>query len=344
MQTPSNEHAQDEIRQYSTEFDDVARFLSYLPSEWSSPTLYSAPYFEWKIANNPFGHSASFLRTRDNQPAAHLCVTAKCGNLRLVGAARIGEMCDAHTSPLFQRQGHFGAVGRHTISYFEGAEPDSSLIFAGGPNAMSLPGFLRQCGCKPIDAIGLRHVRLPSWRRFALWSAGRPAPPQGRVTLEPAVDPAATMPVIDALWEKAESAGWLVKKSGAWWRYRYVDATERYTTYLIRVGGHAEGWAVVKRSASKWPMVCRTAICDIVGTSPAVEMAGFDAILRSVAGPLDVVVTWNQRGTPLGDATDRLGFDLVRDVPIVFADTAAFRQLVKCGTVPRMSLGDTDNV
>lgn len=335
--------AVDEIRAYSADLSDVARFLSYLPAGWSFPTLYSATYFDWKIARNPFGHSASFLRTRNGEAAAHLCVTSKPGNPKLVGAARIGELCDAYTNPGFQRQGHFIALSDHVIRYFEQAEASDSLIFAGGPNAYSLPGFLK-CGCLSLDSIALRHVRQSPWRRARHWLSDRLARAHDRVQLEPAIDVEASMKRIDAVWEEASSTGWMVGKTGAWWRYRYVESTERFTSYFIRVDGEIRGWAVVKRLASKWPGVSRTAICDIVATSAEVEVAGFDAIMREVVGPLDVVVTWTQRGTPLGDATDRLGFSLVRDVPIVFADTNALRSLMKSTKVPRMSLGDTDNV
>lgn len=344
MTSTSDAPVVDRIEQYSADFAEVVRFLSYMPAGRSIPSLYSARYFEWKIAHNPFGHSAAFLRTRNGQPAAHLCVTAKPANPGLLGDARIGELCDAHTHPKFQRQGHFGAIGPHVIRHFAEADTRDSLVFAGGPNANSLPGFLRQCGCLQIEAMALRHVRLLPWKRARRWPADWLSRFRSRTTLERAGDVESTMRVIDAIWEEARSTDWLVWKSGAWWRYRYAEATEPYVTYLIRVGANIQGWAVVKRLASRWPMVYRTAVCDIVGVSPEVEVAGLRAILRSIAGPIDVVEAWTQRGTPVGDASDHLGFSLMRDVPIVYANNNAFRQLMATGRVPRLSMGDTDQV
>lgn len=335
--------AVDEIHQYTSDVADVARFMSELPPGWSFPTLYSAPYFEWKITRNPFGRSALFLRTRNGQPASHLGIAAKPGNPLVVGDARVGELCDGYTSSRFQRQGHFGALGRRVIEYFEASDAGESVIF-GAPNDRSTPVLVRQCGCQLIESMRLEHVRLKSACRAVQWMADWPARLRRRVALEPADDEAASMKTIDALWEEAASQGWLVNKSGAWWQYRYVNATERYSTYFIRVGADIRGWVVVKRTASRWPMVCRTAICDVVGTSPEVEVAGLEAVLRDVAGPLDVVVAWTQRGTPLGDAADRMGFALLRDVPVVYADTSAFRRMMKAGNVPRLSLGDSDQV
>jgi hypothetical protein len=333
----------DEICRYSDDMTDVSHFLSYLPASSAFPSLYSVPYFTWKIARNPFGYSASFLRTRNGRPAAHLSVTAKPGNASLLGGARFGEMCDAHTHPQSQGQGHFGAVAGHTAKYFEEAGPGDSLIIA-APNANSLPGFLRHARCRVFDEMRLNEMRLPFWRRPWQWIIDMPARITSRTTVERAGDVASTAKMIDSLWEEAASAGWLVSKSGVWWRWRYAEATERYATYLIRVGAELRGWAVVKQTATLLPLVGRTAICDVVGVTPEVEVSGLEALLRSVAGPIDVVTMWTQSGTPLGDAAVRLGFSPVRVVPIVVVENAALRQLKSADHAVRLALGDTDNV
>lgn len=328
-----------EIHKYVNEMSEVSAFLSYLPRSATFPSLYTQPYLAWKISHNPFGPSASFLRTRDGRSAAHCSITAKLANTAWLGGARLAELGDTHTHPDFQRQGHFGVLGRHTIDDFGRASAASSLIY-GLPNANALPGWLRHCGCEVFEPMHVREMRRPIWRQ----PFSRSSPGGGAVRLERVTDLVAAGARIDALWPRLADGGWLIKKSSAWWRWRYVTATQSYVTYLIHADGELVGWVVTHRTAAPWPVVGRTAICDIVAITPEIETAALRHLLRRVIGPLDVVTMWTQRGTALDDAATREGFVPVRDVPVIFARNDGWPMLESAGARPRLSLGDTDNI
>ena len=328
------------IHQYSADFTEPVRFLSYVSRSPSFPSLYTRAYFDWKIAGNPFGPSAAYLRIRDDRAAAHCSITAKPPNLALIGAVRLAELGDGHTHPDFQRQGHFGAVGRHTVTECEKAAASGSLIY-GLPNSKALRVWLKSGGCE-LEPMGVREMRLSPLRqplhRVIGWVA------RGGATLERADDAAVASEAIDRVWTEAQSAGWLVGKSAAWWRWRYADATERYVTYLIRVGTVPRGWVVVKRAPSRVPLVHRLTICDVVAVASDMEAVGLALILQTVPRPLDVVTIWTQQDTPLDDAAVRLGFRPVRDVPVVFAKNATLDSVRTAGRRLRLAIGDTDNV
>lgn len=329
-----------EIRKYVNDMSEVTDFLSYLP-RWSAfPSLYSAPYFAWKIGRNPFGPSASFMRMHVGRAAAHCSITTKPANAEWLPGVRLAELGDTHTHPEFQRQGHFGALGRHTIEDFDRRLPGPTLIY-GLPNASALPGWLKHCGCEIFEPMKIREMRRPMWRQ----PLSRLVPHGAAVRLERVIDPEAAGSLIDALWPRMAGGGWLIEKSAAWWRWRYVAATQRYVTYFIYAHNELVGWAVTHRTAARWPIVGRTAICDIMAITPGMESAALVCLLRRKIGPLDVVTIWTQGGTALDAAATSEGFLPVRDVPVVFARNDGWpAALGSAGLLPRLSLGDTDNI
>ncbi len=328
-----------EIKKYADDMSAVSGFLSYLPRSAAFSSLYTPPYFAWTIARNPFGPSAAFLRMRDGQAAAHCSVTAKPANAALLGGVHLAELGDTHTHPDFQRQGHFGILGRHTIEDFARAVGQPSLIY-GLPNDNALPGWLRHCGCEVFEPMQVREMLRPIWRQpLSRLSFGG-----GGVHLERVVETAAASRAIDALWPRIALNGWLVEKSAAWWQWRYVASTQQYTTYLIHVDGAVAGWAVTHRTVSRWPLVGRTAVCDLVATTPAIEAEALRHLLSRVIGPFDFVTMWGQRGTVLDAAAIEAGFVPVRDVPVIFAKNSSWPLLESAAAPLRLSLGDTDNI
>ena len=328
-----------EIRKHSGQMSPVTSFLSYLPRPRSFPSLYTRDYFAWKISRNPFGPSASFLRTRDGRAVAHCSTTAKPANSAGLGGARLAEVGDTHTHPDFQRQGHFGVLGRHAIEDFCQASAGPSVVY-GLPNANALPGWLRHAGCEVVESMCVREMRRSTWRQpLSRMSLGG-----GAVRLERVTDPAAAGVLIDALWPRLAAGGWLIEKSSAWWRWRYVAATQRYVTYLIHSKGDVAGWAVTHRTVSRLPFVGRTAICEIVATTPEIEGAALLRLLSRVIEPLDFVVMWAQRGTAIDRVALRGGFVPVREVPVIVPRNGSRSILDSTGIRPRLSLGDTDNI
>lgn len=333
----------DTIRQYVEDMSAVRQFLSYLPTSSAFPSVYTAPYFDWKTSRNPFGTSASFMRFRNGDPAAHCSITAKPGNPSVVGDALVGELGDTHTHPSFQRQGHFGALGKHTIGYFgEAAGAKESLIY-GLPNPNAMPGWLRHCGCVIFEAMQIREVQRTQLRHIVASMAGLMRGSKDGVALERAGAVPDAEQKIDFIWTQVR-ADWLLSKTAAWWRWRYVDCTEHYSTYFFRRGTEIRGWFVVKQTPTRVPLIGRTAICDIVALTEDDEVTALDLILARVARPLDIVTMWVQRGTRVEGAAEAHRFETLRDVPVIFADNSAYRQMKSSGRTPRMSLGDTDNV
>ena len=319
----------------------VEDFLSYIPKGQAFPSLYTTPYLTWKVETNPFGPSGLYLRRVGETPAAHCSVTAKPANDHYIPGLRLAELGDTHTHPDFQKQGHFGALGQHAIAACQSAAPEPALIY-GLPNQNALPGWLRHCGCEVFDAMAIVEMALDPGAAIA--ARFRPRPVAGRgVRIHWGAAEDVIERTVNETWSRVAAEPWLVRKDAAWWRWRYRDASETYATGVIRTPeGHA-GWVVTKTTPTRWPLVSRASIADIVATSDDVAVAVLQAVVMSTS-PLARVGLWCARQTEAHRVATALGFQQVRDVPVIFVTNEALQFLRQQHGVPRLSLGDTDNV
>jgi hypothetical protein len=338
------------MERYDQNVGPVVDFLSY--GDFGSPTfpsLYTEGYFQWKIRDNPFGPSACFLRSRDGIPVAHCSVTAKPWNEALGAGVGCAELGDTHTHPAHQRQGHFGALGSHTISSFDQSHPLGAKLIYGLPNDNALPGWIRRCSCEVYSGAMTRELvrglkQTPgavarqglnrlltssarSLRRFRLCE-----------------DRANIMRGMDRLWAENEDIGsFLVKKDGAWWDWRYRGATEKYCTYALidAEAGDPLAYVVVKmgRHGTRFMR-----ICDVIASVAEIELDAFRLFLEQEVRPTDSVMLWAQESTEIEDIALSMGFTKTRDVPLIFFKNEAYAELVRGQTRLRLSLGDTDNV
>jgi hypothetical protein len=317
---------------------DAASFLAYLPRSRSFRSVYTRRYFEWKIETNPFGFSRSYLRFRVGRAAAHCSITAKPMNGAQLRGVRLAELGDTHTHPDFQRQGHFGAIGLHTIETFLSAEDGEALVY-GLPNDNALPGWQSRCGCEVWPEMNIRALTLAMsarpkyWRRSLFFGDGLQLRPLNNFGAER---------VIDEFWNRMADPAHLISKTGSWWRWRYAEATEPYTTYVATRGDIIVGWCVLKR-VELLPLVGRTTVCDIVTANSETQAEILGVLLKRIVRPLDAVSIWVQSGTALDGVARELGFEEVRQVPIVFYDNYTYQRF-RAGRVPLLSAGDTDNV
>jgi hypothetical protein len=326
------------IERYAADVQPVAAFLSYLERSRSIPSLYSARYFDWKISRNPFGPAAAYLRFRGESPAALCSITAKPVNAGLTGRA-LAELGDTHTHPSFQRQGHFGVLGRHVIEEYDRASGGAALLY-GLPNDQALPGWTRHCGCEVFDRMAVRERWLMPAGRLVHY--GRALSGRSPLELRAVTDPQHGASVIDEIWRAAPQPT-LILKDSAWWKWRYVDTVEPYRTHVAYEHGSVVGWCVARRSRSRVPGRGHVWICDVVATTPETEVRMLSALVTAAAGPLDTTIVWTQAGTALDDAAARLGFVTRRDVPVFFAVNEPYRRLKAVAAPLRLSLGDTDN-
>lgn len=333
------------VRRYDTEFSDVAAFLSYLTRPAGRfPTLYTEPYFRWKIAANPFGRSACFLREDGGVSASHCSYTGKPINPALKCAAAAAELGDTHTRPDFQGRGHFAALGRWAIEDCLASDPAQDVLMYGLPNDNALPGWTRRCGCEVFGDLGVSQViRRPLAR--ALKTLGKRAKGWrgSRSALRICGDPRETGEEIDALWARAEGTeGFLLKKDGAWWRWRYAVSTERYLTYGLRSldRDRLAGYVVAKLEGR----IPRTVhICDVFGEDVGVAVEAFRLFMDQIVRVTDVVTMWLQADTRLAAEGPAYGFEKQRGVPVMFAVNDAYRRLREHHPRVYLSLGDTDN-
>ncbi len=314
----------------------VEDFLSYIPKGPAFPSLYSAGYLSWKVGTNPFGPSAMYLRRNESVPVAHCSVTAKPANDRYLPGLRLAELGDTHTHPNFQKQGHFGALGQHAIALCQAASPEPALIY-GLPNQNALPGWLRYCGCEVFEAMAVVEMALDPGSAIAARFRRKPVGIQWGASDE-VIEQA-----VHETWSRVATEAWLVRKDAAWWRWRYRDASEKYATGLIQTPQGNAGWVVTKTTPTRWPLVSRVSIADIVATSEDVAVAAFQAVVLGTS-PLARVGVWCAKQTAMHRVATALGFSHVRDVPVIFVKNEALDRLRQQQGVPRLSLGDTDNV
>lgn len=338
---PQPQHA---FRRFTTEVDPPSEFLRYLGRSSSTPSMYTPPYFDWKIAKNPFGPSGMYLRYRDGIAAAHCSIVAKPLNTDFAEGA-LGELGDTHTHPDFQRQGHFAAIGKHVIEDFERLGAGADTLIYGLPNANALPGWTRSIGCTTAEQLQITERQLSPLR----------APLQALKRALPAIRPGRNGPVLerwerdqgpmDAIWARMDHTAWLLRKDGRWWSWRYRDATEPFETYLARDDtGAPIGWIVARFVRTRMPTVRRIIIGDICAVSEAAEVDIFRVFLTSVPRPADIVIGWFQQRTRLSDEAARAGFEETRKVPVIFASNQGYAKLAQHARWFRLSIGDTDNI
>jgi GNAT superfamily N-acetyltransferase len=334
---------------YTVDFRPVVEFLSYLRiPKGLFPTLYSEPYFQWKIAANPFGESACYLRRQDGVPVAHCSITAKPINPLLGVGSGCGELGDTHTHPSFRKQGHFGALGSHVIQEFPRLKPSSEKLIYGLPNNLALPGWTRRCNCEVFQELGVIELELCTLKAPLAaarigwdWAVRGIRPMPERFHL--CTDDCRTSAEIDRLWSEArEKDAYLLEKDGSWWRWRYGSSTERYLTYAIRERheDRLQAYVVVKMG---WRPLRYVQLCDIFGQTPELIVRAFQLFMQSMVLPTDTVVFWAQTGTELADKAMRQGFVKKRDVPVIFFRNDSYERLRKSGQRIRLALGDSDN-
>lgn len=329
----------DMIARYSADVGSVVSFLGYTGSP-----LYSREYFNWKIANNPFGGAAAYLRFRDGVPAAHCSITAKPANEHFLPGSTLGELGDTHTNPGFQRQGHFAALGAFVIDDFQRSGGERPALIYGLPNEQALPGWTRSIGCQVYDTLGLvEMVRSPSSGMHPariLASFGRFLSGSRRFdqkVLNPLDD-------VDQIWAACDRSRWLVRKNGEWVNWRYLSSPGDYEVHVLRdAAGDARAWVATKTTKTGVRFGRRVDICDIVGRTVADEAAALAAYVTLAPRIGDLVSGWFQ---PDGDTLRllrRLGFRIIRTIPVIFADNEAFAA-ARAQPIPRFSLGDGDTV
>lgn len=338
--------AQDDpvVSRHDRAFGAVARFLAYIPRQGAQfPTLYTEPYFEWKIGRNPFGASACLLRAEGGRAVSHCSYTAKPAN----PSAEIGavvEVGDTHTHPSGRGRGHFAVLGRLAAEESIERARRSPVLVYGLPNDQALPGWTRRCG---FDVLTTMHVfeaiRSPR-TGFAAWLRRGAVSRELSMTVVPRKDADRFGHEIDALWAKAEGvSAWLVRKDGAWWRWRYVEASERYVTVAFRHrrSGLLVAYAVVK---PWWRFRRFVQLCDLFVETEERSVEAFRLLLRGVIRVTDTALGWFQSGTPLAAEAEAAGFVRRRDVPVVVYKNDAYARLAADGRQFRLALGDTDNV
>ena len=240
------------IVRYNTDFKPVVEFLSYLRvANRTFPTLYTEPYFKWKIENNPFGKSACCLRYQGEVAVSHCSVTAKPLNLWLDAGVGCAEMGDTHTHPQYQKRGHFGALGSHAIKVFDQSIPHGSKLIYGFPNENALPGWVRHCNCELYQQRSIVELTRNMLRSKSsvlkecirrVLHRGREA--VGQFSL--CTDENRTIQEITELWVRTgNKENYLINKDGAWWAWRYKESSEAYRTYAWKENHSAPASAYI---------------------------------------------------------------------------------------------------
>jgi hypothetical protein len=328
------------IGRFTTDVGAAVDFLAY-----TRQPFYSRKHLDWKIARNPFGPAASYLRHRDGVAAAHTSIVPKPANDALLSGVTLGELGDTHTHPNFQRQGHFAALGKHVIEDFESRSDAKHVLIYGLPNAQALPGWTRSIGCKVMERLDITDMSRYPWRGLRSSFLGR----VGRIFRRgPRLAIAVTDPRsdIDEIWANSDQARWLIRKDARWWEWRYNASPDRYSTHVLRDrrDSSARAWIVSRSLPTRVPGVRRVAIGDVVGRTTADEVLAFKRFMVSVPRLTDIVQIWFQKGSSLAPAVGAFGFQAVRQVPVIFADNEAYNVVTTSPSRFQLSLGDTDNI
>ena len=335
--------------QYRSNFKPVVDFLSYLKkSTRIFSTLYTDPYFHWKITSNPFGESACFLRYQGEVAVSHCSVTAKPLNLWLDAGVGCAEMGDTHTHPRYQKRGHFGALGSHAIKAFDQSIPHGSKLIYGFPNENALPGWVRHCNCELYqqgNIVELTRNMLRSkssvLKECIHWVLGRRREAIGQFSL--CTDEHRTIQEITELWGRTgNKENHLINKDGAWWAWRYKESSEAYRTYAWKENHSAPVSAYIILKV-QWYRLRYLQICDILAVSEADRFEAFQEFIRTMVLPIDIVQIWVQTSTTLAEIAVREGFVKRRDIVFFFYKNEAYARLFKQKKYLLLALGDSDN-
>jgi len=223
----------------------------------------------------------------------------------------------------------------------------------GLPNELALPGWIRHAGCEVFRELGVVELersvcKTPfSVARAALAGALRAMrPASARLLL--CTDDARTAAEVDRLWLEADGRKTcLLRKDGAWWRWRYSRSTETYQTYALREqqSNRLLSYVVAKVS---WRQARRVRLrsvqlCEIFGETSERAAEAFHLFMQTVALPFDTLMLWVQTGTRLADVAMGHGFAKRREVPVIFVKNEAYVQLRSRNTRVQLTLGDSDN-
>ena len=157
--------------------EKMAQFRNHFsPNPMRSST---APYYHWKLMDNPYGQGRFYLEQREGKVAGSTTLTPKNVAVydTVLPAAEIG---DTFTHPDFRRQGIFS---RGVTVCTEYAIEQGRKIIYGTPNSQSLPGYEQklhytECRnvhwrylCKPLRitrSLGMSFLKMCLFRHSRL--------------------------------------------------------------------------------------------------------------------------------------------------------------------------------
>ena len=336
---------------YTDHFRPVVEFLSYQRNHIREfPTLYTDEYFQWKIADNPFGLSACYLRHQDGRAVSHSSATSKPINPILGVGVEGGELGDTHTYPDFQRQGHFSALGNFLINDFSQSRHNGSKLIYTFPNEQAIIPYTRHCGCEIYHRVTIDQLLWKPWKSiFAAARSGFHTVKRGIIErseqLHLCGDIEKTKSDIDELWQDAvQKENYLIIKDGEWWKWRYIKSSEKYLTYTYRKNraNHLLAYIVIKETPCSVKFFRCIQICELFGITEALMIEAFNIFMRTMIWSKHTVILWVHPNTALSEAAYRFGFYKTKSIPILFVKNESYRNLSRRNARLLVALGDSD--
>lgn len=287
-----------EVKEYTNEFRAVENFLSYIEKPAEFPSLYSEAYLQWKIGRNPFGPSTCYLCYEHNMPVAHASATAKPLNPWLKLEYGCEELGDNHTHPEFRERGHLRNLARYILGYrYPSRHREGKLVYATAANPRVVAANIRLCGLELFRESKIIELERSPLQRWALPRLHLPRPVR---QLRHCSDQKLLTAAIDRLWSLAGAkAPYLLKKDGAWWQWRYAQASETYLTYIFQQPSSNEvlAYIVAKFYRRRFSRTIR--LCELFGATPELAAEVLVLWMQQIAQPADQVVVWGELGTPV---------------------------------------------
>jgi GNAT superfamily N-acetyltransferase len=360
---------------------ETAAFLGQFCPPEADP-VWSEEYFRWKLGDaNPAGTGFCTLARHDGKVIGSTTITRKriwLGDRVEIG----GEIGDTYTDADYRRQGQaavkypgqdsetaylnrsvFGRLVAETRARAEAA--GLGLIY-GTPNANSLPGYHNRLGFPEYVTQVTENFHRPTVggiaERFSLPRASLPllVPFDRLCSLvgdalsriqAPGFDVApfdGDDAEIDALWDRTKhDLPFSLVRDAQWFRYRFqAHPLNTYEMFQVRRGPDLAALLVTRTFVTMRGRPYMYIADWLAGKNEgnALKRALNAALRRVTPATIDGVLLWAEQGSDMAAQARRSGFLARGKSSLIFADTAAARELAQRAPRLEFSIAFSDNV
>jgi len=348
------------------EKSDLSRISSFFKQQFRGPQRYGrADMFAWKIFENTTKEGFINLITDKDVVAATTSMVPKkliLNNKPILA----GEIGDTYVATEYRRKGLFPILGNATRKQ---AQDEGMDFIYGLPNNLALPGWLKRADFLLMENLNIRSLVFPlsaksKFQRLTGWFLAELFDALYRIYTRLYVDykkirankfseysseTSATIETFPEDWDEfwaqaAESHDFILDRSAASMKWRYIENPEKYSFVVIRHQNNLVGYCIYRNVLVEGGQDITIAdYLFLKGHKYALNLCLNKIFEYSFVTSVRSLNVWCENTSPYYDIFRKLGFRDQREIPVIFHCKGLSDEISKFSKA-HFTIGDSDNV